>query len=267
MCGNFKNTPWPTTFEQRPTLLQKQVYTNSVPQVLGTLSSSSTVSVTSFDYLNVSGNSVYTVRWHYPFENWAKSGNSYELTPLKYLSSDGPQAGNGFVHVKIPPNSVDYSIPSKIGGGVLAVGTALFAPELDPLVFAFLQGAGYTTALTSAPVENDLPLQGTAAQLAIDVGIQEDIQYTGTSHAFMPTAVRMTGILANQIYTSGDYAGYISGTYGPPGLMFDVTAYQHKRHQDYTGDAYNSHGYSGPASGYINWTGGYEYFYTWTLAN
>ena len=29
VSDNFKNTPWPTTFEQRPTLLQKLFYTNS----------------------------------------------------------------------------------------------------------------------------------------------------------------------------------------------------------------------------------------------
>ena len=63
---------------------------------------------------------------------------------------------------------------------------------------------------------------------------------------------------------SGEYARYVAGEYGPPGLMFNVTAYQHKWHQDYIGDAYDGHGYKGSAPGYINWTGGYEYVYTWT---
>jgi hypothetical protein len=212
------------------------------------------------------GTASYTVNWHLPNEGWTKNGSDYELPPIVYTSNNGPQAGNGFVHVVEPPNSIDYSIPSKVGGGLLAVGSALFAPELDPLVLAFLQGAGYSFSLTTAPTGNDLPLQGTPDQLKKDVDIQESITQTGSSSAaFMPSTSRMASTLADQIHSTGDYAGWVSGSHGPPNLVFNVTAYQHKWHQDYTGDGYDVHGYTGQASGYINWTGGYEYVYTWTL--
>lgn len=219
--------------------------------------------VDSNDGANATAN--YYVNFHASFENWNKFGNSYELKPLHYTSSDGPQSANGFVHVTIPPDSIDYSIPAKVGAGLVVVGTTLFAPNLDPIALTFLQSAGYGLSLVSAPQGRDLPLQGTVTQLIQDVNIQEQINMTGGSNAYMPTTPRMDTALANAIAISGDYSGYVTGAYGPPALMFNVTVYQHKWHQDYKGDTYDVHGYTGQGSGYINWTGGYEYVYTWEL--
>ena len=148
----------------------------------------------------------------------------------------------------------------------MIAGATLFATSLDPLVGAFLGTAGYFAGLASPSDSNDFPCQGNAAQLSNDVAIQEQIKQTGSSNAYMPTTNRMKSTLADQISQSKDYNGYVTGKYGSPGLVFSVIVYQHKWHQDYAGDAYDGHGYAGPATGYINWTGGYEYVYSWALS-
>ena len=226
---------------------------------------SATAGVTVFDSDGVSEDANYTVQWHYPYENWVKNGRNYELEPLKYTSDGASVAANGVYHVTIPPNTIDYSIPSKIVGGIGTVGAAIFAPYIAPEALFFLISVGYTAGLTEAPVGNDFPCFGNASQLSKDVNIQEQINQTGTSNAFLPNTPRMQGTLADAIKSTGDYDGYASGSHGPPGLYFSVMVYQHKWHQDYISDGYDGHGYTGQAPGYINWTGGYEYVYAWTL--
>jgi len=240
-------------------------YDFNAPTSSTPLGVSNTTSVRCPDEDGATASNTYTVNWHYPYENWTKSGHNYELAPLKY-TSDGPSvAANGTYHVTIPPNTIDYSIPSKIVGGIGTVGAAVFAPELDPLSVFFLISVGYTAGLTEAPSGNDLPCLGDASRLSKDVDLEREIEQTSTCNAYMPSTPRMQDSLADAIYQSKDYNGYVSGAYGPPGLFFSVTVYQHKWHQDYIGDAYDGHGYAGQAPGYINWTGGYEYVYLWTL--
>ncbi len=266
--GNYKWTHPGGSAGENQTPADKSItvhYDFGAPSGPAPLGSSATTTVSVFDSDGASGDATYTVHWHYPYENWAKNGNRYELTPLKYTSDGLSEAANGTYHVTVPSNSIDYSIPGKIVGGIGTVGAAVFAPYLDPLSVFFLISVGYSASLVESPGGNDLPCLGNASQLSKDVNIQEQINQTGTSNAFMPTTSRMTNQLANLIYQSGDYNGYVSGGYGPPGLYFSVTVYQHKWHQDYIGDAYDGHGYTGQAPGYVNWTGGYEYVYSWTL--
>lgn len=230
-----------------------------------TLGASSKIKVSVTDDDGAKAESNYTIRWHYPVENWAASDKATEIAPTIYGSADGTQPANGQVNVSITGNGqVDISTGEKAVGGVLTTATAVFVGEVDPLLLGLAGAAGYTLSLSSPPDVTVYTLHGSFGQLQSDVGTESAIASGNTAGIFMPNTARMDSALAATISTSGDYAGYLRGNYGP--MSFTGLVGQHRFTQLYTGDAYDGHGYSGPAVGTVNYPGEVENVYTWTLA-
>lgn len=230
-----------------------------------TLGASSKIKVSVADDDGAKAESNYTIRWHYPVENWAALDKATEIAPTIYGSTDGTQPAGGQVNVNVTgKGQVDISAGEKGVGGVLTTATAVFVGEVDPLLLGLAGAAGYTLSLSSPPDVTVYTLPGSLEQLQSDVGTELAIASGNTSSVFMPNTARMESALAANISASGDYAGYFRGNYGT--MSFTGLVGQHRFTKPYTGDAYDGHGYSGPAVGTVKYPGEVEYVYTWTLA-
>lgn len=217
--------------------------------------------------------STYTIHWHYPYENWQKNGAAFENAPKPWPSTGGQGAG-GQVQIPVEPAKIDFSVAGKIGGGIVAVGLtaiAVFELPADPIILCFLSATGYSlSVINSPPPPTSFTKDGTLAHFQDDVTTEVAIASNNTNGIFLPGEARMTPGFARMVADSGDPHEYFIGggtgsTLVPQGtLSFDVTAYRRQWQQNYVGDAYDVHGYTGQADSWIKWPGNWEYVYKWT---
>ena len=207
----------------------------------------------------------YYISWHDAGENWQNQGSSVEITPKLFGASDSAQPANGFANIRIAPDTVDWSVGTHIGGGIVTTGAAVLAvvqPETSPFLLGFLTAAGYTLSLTTPPDPTIYTPQGTLAQFTTDVNTQNTIAIGTPAGIFMPGNQRISPALAKQIATSGDYSGYFTGARGPT-FQFTVETYRHRFAQNRIGDGYGAQGYYGSVSGTLYKSGSLEYVYNW----
>jgi len=225
--------------------------------------------LTDVDGASASAN--HYLNWHDPVEHWQPSGSNVQDTPTSCGSSSGPQPANGFVNIVVPPGDVECSVGPATGEFITLsahVAEALDAP-VDPLVLALMLTTGYTMGLGDPPPPQIYPLQGTQDQFQKDVATQENELAGTTNGVFMPNIARMNQSFADTVYASGNYVGYFNGgtlsNSGPQGtLTFNTAAYQLRWRQNYLGDGYDLHGYTGSVPGHISWPGSIQYVYDWT---
>ena len=128
-----------------------------------------------------------------------------------------------------------------------------------------MTAAGYTLSVEPDPADQSYKIPGPESQFKADVATQVAINNGNTSGVFRPDLPRMDSGLANAISQSGDYDGYFSGKYGT--ISFGVQIFQLQWSQNYLGDGYDIHGYTGDATGTVSWPGAIptaDYVFNWT---
>ena len=230
------------------------------------LNQQSTVQLKVTDSDGATGANTFTVRWHYPYENWKPYGAQFQDSPIAFPST-GPAAING--QVSIPMTSSDvgisWNVVGKVGGGFLGTaGTVIGVaqPETDPIILGFFSATSYTlSVLDPPPTPSPYTKTGTPTQFQQDVATQVAINHGNTVGIFLPARPRMEPGLAAIINAAGNYGSYTSDTGGA--LTFDCTAYREQIQQNYTGDTYGQHGYLGPAAGSVVFPGPWAYVWDW----
>ena len=205
----------------------------------------------------------FTIRWHYPYENWQTSGAAFQNAPAAYHSTNGPQGANGQVAIPVSAAKTDWSVAGKIGSGIIATGAAL-AAGTDPIVLGFAAATGAALgSINPPPAPTTYYISAPYSQFQQDVNTELSIASGNTSGVFLPGVARMTPTFARLVSSSGNPNSYYGGSaHGT--LNFDATAYRIQWQQNYVGDAYGVKGYTGPASAYVQWEGQWTYVYNWT---
>lgn len=208
----------------------------------------------------------YTIRWHYPYENWQQSGPAFQNPPAAYHSTNGPQGAGGQVSIPVSAAKTDWSVAGKVGSGLLAAGAAL-ASGTDPIILCFAAATGSALgSINPPPPPTTYYISGPQSQFQADVATEMSIISGNTSGVFLPGVDRMPQKFANMVSASGNYSGYFNGNSpgSPQGsLTFDATAYRLQWQQNYVGDAYGVKGYTGSASSYVKWEGSWQYVFNW----
>ena len=211
----------------------------------------------------------YTIRWHYPYENWQRNGAAFNNPPTPYPARDGPQGAGGQVHIPISAAKSDWSVAGKIASGIIATGAAAF-PETDPIILGFAAATGASLgSINPPPPPTEYTKDGTLSQFQSDVSTENSIASGNTSGVLLPDKPRMDPNFASAVFASGSYNGYFSGNIpgGPQGsLSFNATAYRLQWQQNYSGDAYGVKGYVGSAPSFVKWEGKWDYVFNWTWA-
>ena len=231
-----------------------------------------TATVTDSD--GTTGAGTYTIKWHLPEDDWQQT-NLVPATPQVFAAYDGPTSSGGQVHINVQQPQVDWSVPEQTAGGVLTGASIYVASLADvPVAAPVILGLqGYQLALSTAPpTPATYEETGTVGKFQQSVAEEIAIHSGNTSGIVIPGTDRMLPSLASTVSNSGDYADYFAGNNPAPAphgsLTFTADEVQVYSQQNYQGDGYGTHGYTGPVTGHVVFPNNIVpvYFWTWTPA-
>ena len=207
----------------------------------------------------------YTLTLHQPVENWIKDGKSVEIDPdLKGQSSVPLGLGSSTVITFSPQEGVEVSDSNKEWVWFCSTVTTLIG-GLDPptWVFPLLAGMNIATSSIDPPQTATMVTpQLTTTQFLADAATARlpaiDLD---TSDIVAPYIARMDDQLAQDalIYPLSHFTDPQNGS-----LVATVSFYFKRFNQPFVGDAYDTHGYSGPAHGWVKYSDfAPQYVYQW----